>query len=49
MKPTSSDTTPQNTGNEDSQRSGSVWVWYVIALVVAGGLGAVVLFLKKKS
>lgn len=49
MIPTSSETMPQNAAKEDSQRTSSVWVWVAAVLVVAGGLGTVVFFLKKKS
>ncbi len=48
-KPASSETMPKNAAKGDSQRSSSVWVWVAAALIVAGGLGTVVFFLKKKS
>lgn len=48
MKLTPSETMPKNAAKEDSQRSSSVWVWVTAVIVVAGGLGTVVFFLKKK-
>ena len=41
------ETTPQKVAKEDSQRSDSVWVWVVAAIVVAGSLGSAAFFLKK--
>lgn len=49
MKPTSSKTIPNNSAQKDSPQSSSVWVWVAAALVVAGGLGTAMFFLKKKS
>ncbi len=49
MKPTSSETMSKNAEKEDLQRSSSVGKWVAIILVVAGGLGTVMFFLKKKS
>ena len=43
------ETMPQKAAKEGLQRSSSVWIWVATILVVVGGLGAVVLFLKKKS
>ena len=42
------ETMPQKAAKEDLQRSGSVWIW-VATILVAGGLGTVVFFVKKKS
>ena len=48
-RPTSSETMPKNAAKEDSQRSSSVGIWVATILVVVGGLGTVVFFVKKKS
>ena len=42
------ETMPQNAAKEDLLRSSSVWIW-VATILVAGGLGTVVFFVKKKS
>ena len=43
------ETMPQKVAKEGLQRSSSVWIWVATILVVVGGLGTVVFFLKKKS
>ena len=43
------ETMPQKAAKEGLQRSSSVWIWVATILVVVGGLGTVVFFLKKKS
>ena len=48
-EPPSSETTNQNSEEKDSRHSSSIWVWVAVILAAVGGLGAVVLFLKKKS
>ena len=42
------ETMPQKAAKEGLQRSSSVWIW-VATILVAGGLGTVVFFVKKKS
>jgi hypothetical protein len=48
-KPTPAETIPENDEGEDSPHGHSVWVWVTAVLVVSGGLGIVVFFVKKKS
>ena len=43
------ETMPQKAAKEGLQSSSSVWIWVATILVVVGGLGTVVFFLKKKS
>lgn len=47
-EPPSSETTNQNSEEKDSRHSSSIWVWVAVILAAVGGLGAVLLFLKKK-
>ena len=48
-KPTPAETIPENDEGEDSPQGHSVWAWVTAVLVVSGGLGIVVFFVKKKS
>ena len=43
------ETMPPKAAKEGLQRSSSVWIWVATILVVVGGLGTLVFFLKKKS
>lgn len=49
LKPTPSETMPENAANEDSQRGSTAGVWVAAVIVAAGGLGAAVFIWKKKS
>ena len=43
------ETIRQNAEEKDSRHSRSIWIWAAVILAAAGGLGAAVIFWKKKS